>query len=89
MGSKFNMTSRIEIQLGKKGLTPEFLGNLKKRFEKPGVKNIKISVLQSARKSKADVKNYAEDIIKFLGNKFTYRTIGFSIFVLKMRKEQR
>ena len=83
------MTSDTEIQLGKKGLTTEFLEALKKRFEKPGVKNIKISVLRSARDSKEDVKNYAEEIVKFLGNKFTYRTIGFSIFVLKMRKNQR
>ena len=83
------MTSQIEIQLGKKGLTNEFLDDLKKRFEKPIVKNIKIKVLKSARESKADVKNYAEEIVKFLGNKFTYRTIGFSIFVLKMRKVQR
>ncbi len=83
------MTSQIEIQLGKKGLTKEFLEDLKKRFEKPGIKNIKISVLRSARESKQDVKKYAEKIVDFLGNKFTYRTIGFSIFVLKMRKAQR
>lgn len=83
------MTSQIEIQLGKKGLTNEFLEEIKKRFEKPAIKNIKISVLKSARESKQDVKKYAEDIINFLGNKFTYRTIGFSIFVLKMRKKQR
>ena len=83
------MTSQIEIQLGKKGLTKEFLEDLKKRFEKPGIKNIKISVLRSARESKQDVKKYAEEIVDFLGNKFTYRTIGFSIFVLKMRKAQR
>ena len=83
------MTHQILMQLGKNGLTKEFLGEIKKRFEKPGVKNIKVSVLRSARESKADVKNYAEEIVKFLGNKFTYRTIGFSIFVLKMRKVQR
>lgn len=83
------MTSKIEIQLGKKGLTKEFLESLKKRFEKPGIRNIKISVLRSARDSKEDVKNYAEEIIKFLGPKFNYRTIGFSIFVLKLRKSQK
>lgn len=83
------MTSQIELQLGKKGLTPEFLEGLRMRFEKPAVRNIKISVLKSARESKSDVKNYADEIVKFLGNKFNYRTIGFSIFVLKMRKSQR
>lgn len=81
------MTSQTEIQLGKKGLTNEFLEGLKKRFEKPDMKNIKISVLKSARENgKADVKNYAEEIVKFLGSKFSYRTIGFSIFVKKWRR---
>jgi RNA-binding protein YhbY len=83
------MTSQIEIQLGKKGLTKEFLEGLKTRFKKPVVKNIKISVLRSARESKADVKEYAEKIIEFLGDKFNYRTIGFSIFVIKCRRVQR
>lgn len=83
------MTSQIEMQLGKNKLTKDFLEELKKRFEKPGIKNIKISVLKSARESKADVKKYAEEIVKSLGNKFNYRTIGFCIFVLKMRKAQR
>ncbi len=82
------MTSQIEIQLGKKGLTKEFLEDLKKRFEKPEIKNIKISVLRSARESKQDVKKYADEIINFLGNKFTYRTVGFSIFLKKWRKSQ-
>jgi RNA-binding protein YhbY len=83
------MTSQIEIQLGKKGLTPEFLDGLKKRFDDKEVKNIKIHVLQNARESREDVKKYSERIIDFLGNKFSSRIIGFSIFVKKYRKEQR
>ena len=34
------------------------------------------------------VKKYSEEIIKYLGNKFNSRIIGFSIFVKKFRKEQ-
>jgi len=83
------MTSQIEIQLGKKGLTPEFLEGLKKRFEKISVKNIKVKVLPNARESRDDVKKYSEEILKYLGNKFSSRIIGFSIFVKKFRKEQR
>ena len=82
------MTSQIEIQLGKKGLTKEFLEDLKKRFEKPELKNIKISVLKSARESRDDVKKYADELKNFLGNKFTYRIIGFSIFLKKWRKSR-
>ena len=83
------MTSQIEIQLGKKGLTQEFLEDLKKRFEKTGVKNIKIKVLSNARENRDDVKEYSEKIVKYLGNKFNCRIIGFSIFVKKFRKEQK
>jgi len=80
------MTSANEIQLGKKGLTEEFLKDISKRFENSHVKNIKITVLKSARESRGDVKKYAEEIKNHLGNKFTYRILGFSIFLKKWRK---
>jgi RNA-binding protein YhbY len=80
------MTSQQEIHLGKNGLTKEFLEDLKKRFSIRRVENIKISVLKSARENRRDVKQYAKEIIDFLGNKFTFRIIGFSIFVKKWRK---
>jgi len=75
-----------EIQLGKKGLTSSFLEDLKKRFAKKVNMNLKIHVLKSARESKADIKKYAEEIKNFLGEKFTYKVIGFSIFLMKWRK---
>ncbi|MBS3079570.1 YhbY family RNA-binding protein [Candidatus Pacearchaeota archaeon] len=82
------MTSKVEVQLGKKGLTPEFLDGIKKRFEKASVKNIKIHVLSSARENREDIKKYAKEILNFLGKKFDCRIIGFSIFVLKLRKNR-
>ena len=81
------MTSQTQIQLGKKGLTKEFLKGLKNRFEKPSTKNLKITVLKSARESREDMKIYSEKIKKFLGPKVTTRIIGFSIFIKKWRKE--
>lgn len=80
---------KSEIQIGKKGLTKEFLENLKKRFENKINMGAKIHVLQSARESKEDVKKYAEEIKNFLGEKFTYRIIGFSIFLKKWRKARK
>ena len=80
------MTSANEIQLGKKGLTSEFLKDISKRFESSHIKNIKITVLKSARESRDDVKKYAEEIKGHLGDKFTYRILGFSIFLKKWRK---
>ena len=82
------MTSQIEIQLGKKGLTSKFLEDLKRRFENNKIKNIKISVLRSARENRDDIKKYAIEIVNFLGTKYTYKILGFGIFLKKWRKER-
>ncbi len=74
------------MQIGKNGLTKQFLEDVKKRFENTKVKNMKVTVLKSARESREDVKKYAEEIKKHLGDKFTYRILGFSIFLKKWRK---
>jgi len=80
------MIKQIEMQIGKNGLTQEFLDEIKKRFDKRENENIKVHVLKSARDNRDDVKKYAEEIKRFLGNRFTYRVIGFSIFMKKWRK---
>ena len=76
----------MKIQLGKKGLTEKFLEEIKKRFQDKKIKNIKVDVLRSARETKEDIKRYAEEIKNFLGEKFSYRILGFSIFLMKWRK---
>ena len=80
---------QIQMQLGKNGLTKPMLNEIKKRFEKRENENMKIHVLKAAREKKRDVKKYAEEIQKFLGNKFTHRVVGFSIFIKKWRKERK
>lgn len=80
------MTSQQQIQLGKKGLTREFLEDLKNRFENKKITNIKINVLQNARESREDVKKYSKEIKDFLGDKYTCHIIGFCIFIKKWRK---
>jgi RNA-binding protein YhbY len=77
---------QIELQLGKKGITHELLGEIKKRFDLNKFQNIKIHVLRSARENKEDVKKYTEEIQNYLGNRYTIRIIGFSIFIKKWRK---
>lgn len=84
------MASQLELQLGKKGLTNEFLEELKKRFENNKIKNIKISVLKSVRENgKKDVKKYADEVKDYLGDKFTCRVIGFGIFLKKWRRTKK
>jgi len=77
---------QIEIQLGKKGLTKEFIEDIEKRLDKYRNASLKISVLKSARENKEDVKKHAEEMIKQLGSKYTYKILGFSIFLRKWRK---
>lgn len=83
------MTSQLEMQLGKKGITKEFVENIKTRTQKYRNITIKIAVLKSAREKKEDVKKYAEELKQKLGLKFTYRILGFSIFIRKWRKSRK
>ena len=79
------------VQLGKQGITDNFIASLIHRFKTH--KNIKVSVLKSARpegkEGKKQVREYADTILEGLGNKFTARIIGFTINLKKWRKPQR
>lgn len=81
--------TKSEVQLGKKGLSYEFLEDLKTRFDKFTNKSIKVNVLKSARETKKDVKEYAEKIQKALGDKFTFKVVGFTIVMRKWRKARK
>ena len=75
------------MQLGKNGLTENFLYNLKNSFNTH--ENVKISVLKSARQNKEMIKEIAQGIVNKLGKNYTYKIIGFAIFVKKWRKFKR
>jgi len=76
-----------ELQLGKNGITDTFIETLKTYFIK--VRTVKISVLSSARESKADVKKYSEILLEKMGVYYTARVIGFTITLKKWRKARR
>jgi len=80
------MTIR-EIQLGKNGITENFMSTLKTYFDK--VRTVKISVLKSARENKFDVQEYSKNLLNKLGENYTSRVIGFTIVLKKWRKPQR
>ena len=73
-----------KLQLGKQGLTDNFIQTLKGHFERHN--DVKISVLKSAGHEKQTVKEYSEEILKKLGEHYTARIIGFTIIVKKWRK---
>ena len=74
----------IKLQIGKKGLTQEFIEDVKKRFA--NAESIRIGLLKSATRNREDVKQWAEKIISQLGKNYTYKIIGFTIALRKWRK---
>jgi len=76
-----------KVQLGKNGVTDNFIETLKSHFKKHS--NVKISVLKSAGHEKETVKGYQEKIVKELGNNYTARTVGFVINIRRLRREAR
>lgn len=75
------------LQMGKKGLTPEFIEQVKSIFENETL--IKVSILKSACRDKDEAKKIAEDLIEVLGEKYGYKLIGYVLTITKFRKIQR
>ena len=74
-----------QVQLGKNGITENFIVTLKHHFNKH--QNVKVSVLKSAGHDREKMKEYTEEIVEKLGNKYyTARVIGFSIFLKRWRR---
>jgi len=71
------------MQLGKQGLTDNFISTLKTYFKTH--KNVKISVLRSCSERK-EMKKLSERILSRLGNNYTARVIGFTIAIKKLRR---
>lgn len=76
-----------QIQLGKQGITDNFILTLSNHFIKN--RNVKISVLKSAGHDKQKVKQFSEEILNKMGENYSARVIGFTISLKKWRKPVR
>lgn len=76
-----------EVQIGKNGITENFLNTLKDNFKKHDT--VKVSVLKSAGHEKSQIKEMSEQILESLGSNYTARVIGFKIALKKWRKPVR
>jgi len=76
-----------EMQLGKNGITENFVETLNSHFQKHG--NVRVSVLKSAGHEKEKVKKYSEELLDKLGKNYTVKIIGFTIVLKKWRREKR
>jgi RNA-binding protein YhbY len=81
------MIRQSVIQLGKNGLTENFIESLKNSFKNHN--SIRISVLKSAGHEKGKIKEMAEKLLGTLGANYTARVIGFTIVLKKWRKPAR
>jgi RNA-binding protein YhbY len=75
------------VQLGKQGVTDNFIDSLKNHFKKSKI--VRISVLKNAGRDKKIIREYSEKILKGLGKNYVARIIGFTIIVIKFRKDVR
>ena len=75
-----------KIQLGKQGITENFIKSLENHFKRHV--NIKVCVLKSAGHEKKKIKEYSKEILGKLGKKYTARIVGFTIFLKKWRRER-
>jgi len=74
----------LKLQIGKNGLSQEFLENLKARFVT--AENARISILKTGTRNREELKQWEEKILTFLGNNFKSKVIGYTIVLRKLRK---
>ena len=75
------------LQIGKNGLTPAFVEQVRSVFENE--KLVKISILKSACRDKAGAKEIAEGLVSALGKNYDYKLVGYVLTVMKFRKVRR
>ena len=75
------------MHLGKNGITEQFIKTLSGHFKNH--ENVKVSVLKSATRDKAEMKKLSEGILEALGKNYTAKMLGFTIFLKKWRRDMR
>ncbi|MEK6852697.1 MAG: YhbY family RNA-binding protein [Nanoarchaeota archaeon] len=74
----------VIFQVGKGGINDAHIENLRKAFKSRDI--IKVSILKSHSRDRAEVKKIASHIISGLGKNFIFRIVGFTIILRKLRK---
>ncbi len=76
-----------KLQIGKSGLTEQFIGQVKNIFKNETM--IKVTLLHSSTRNKVEAIKIAETIIDKLGKNYTFKLIGYTLTLKKWRKPQR
>jgi RNA-binding protein YhbY len=75
------------VQVGKKGISDNLVVTLKSHFKNH--QNVKVVFLKNSIRDKKKLKKQAEEIVDELGKNYTYRVLGFTVFIKKWRKAKR
>lgn len=75
-----------KIQLGKQGVTDNFISTLRSHFKKS--KTVKVSVLKSCCRDKKELKELSNKILEKLGKNYTSRAIGYTLAIKKWRRDK-
>lgn len=81
-----NNMALIKLQIGKKGLTKEFIKNIKRIFESKTNESARINVLKSATRNRIELEEINQKILDSLGKNYTSKVIGYTIVLRKWRK---
>jgi RNA-binding protein YhbY len=81
------LTETKKFQIGKKGLTEEFIKQIETTFTT--CRKIKIDILKSACRDKEEAKQIAQTLIDRLGKNFDYKLIGYVLTIMKFNKAVR
>jgi len=78
------MANMVKLQIGKNGLTEEFLENLKRIFKE--AESVRVSVLKHGTRDKNQLKEWSNKMLSLLGSNFTSNIVGYTIVLRKWRK---
>ena len=78
------MANMVKLRMGKNGLTPEFLENLKKIFV--GAESVRVGLLKTSTRDRKEAKRWASEMLAYLGKNYTVKIIGWTIVLRKWRK---
>jgi len=83
-------TRLVSFNLGKNGLTRNFIDSLEKTFKKHDL--VKVSILKSATRNRSEIRKIAQEICselkKLIKKDFTAKIVGFTIYIKKWRKKR-
>jgi len=76
--------TQVKFQIGKAGYNENIILTLQNAFKTH--ENVKVILLKSARHIKENINDIANKITLKLGKNYTYKIIGYTIFLKKWRK---